>query len=695
MKKYLFLLLFVFISFLSPSQTFFGAGGPIPDDGNSVMFPVTVSGLPSSIDSNFGCVTVCLNATHTWDDDLTCYLIAPDGSAVELFSHIGGDADSFSNTCLNMSAAQLITDSWAPYTGTFVPEGNIGDVNNGQNPNGDWNLFFIDTYPFADVGYLFDWDITFDNNAPSPDTFPFTHSLLPILIIDVDFPIIPDEPKIDATLGIIDNGQGQINNLTDPHILDVDIGIETRGQSSEGFPKKNYGLETRDGAGGADLAVSILGMPAESDWVMLASYSDKTLMRPAIAFDLYRKMGWYAPRVKYCDVVLNGEFVGTYMFTEKIKVDSNRVNIANLTPLDNTGDEVTGGYILKVDWWDGDGIVSEYNAVNGGPLYYAHQDPAWDVISQPQHNYIASFIDTVEDVFASVNWNDTSTGYRKYISVKSFVDMGIIFELSKNVDGYRLSSFFYKDKNSNNNQLFCGPPWDFDLSFGNADYLEGWQPTDWNYAIQDSQTTQMPFYWQLLYSDSLFQTKMKCRWEELRLTILNTDTLFAFIDSVALYIDSSQQMNFQRWPILGTYVWPNPSPIPTTYAGEIQKMKDFIGERLLWIDTNLPGYCPPPDTIIDTTGMDDHLMSLLAMRVFPNPFNDLIHITFNLDQVDQVKLELFNAIGQTVAVSAKENCVIGENKITLSVPGQQLSAGIYFLEISSGRLSSRLMLTKQ
>lgn len=693
MKKYLFIL-FAVIPFLSNSQTFFGVGGPIPDDGNSIMFPITVSGLPTSIDSNFGCVTVCLNATHTWDDDLTCYLIAPDGSAVELFSHIGGDADSFSNTCLNMAAAQLITDTWAPYTGTFIPEGNIGDVNNGQDPNGDWNLFFIDTYPFADAGYLFDWDITFGANAASPDTFPFTHSMIPIVIIDTDFPMIPDEPKIDATLSVIDNGPGQINYLNDLHVLDVDIGIESRGQSSEGFPKKNYGLETRD-INGDDLAVQILGMPAESDWVMLASYSDKTLMRPAIAFDLYRKMGWYAPRIKYCDVVLNGDYIGTYMFTEKVKVDINRINIAKLTPLDNAGDEVTGGYILKVDWWDGDGIHSQYNAVNGGPLYYAHQDPAWDEITQPQHDYITSFIDTVEDVFADSNYNDTVTGYRKYVSVASFVDMAIILELSKNVDGYRLSSFCYKDKNSNSNQLFCGPPWDYDLSFGNADYMEGWQTTDWNYLIQENNTGQMPFYWHKMFDDSLFQTRMKCRWDELRQTILDQDTLFAFIDSVAAYIDSSQQINFQRWPILGTYVWPNPSPIPATYTEEIQKMKDFITDRLIWIDNNLPGYCPPPDTIIDTTTIADLLIQQMNVRVFPNPFDDLLKVTVSLNQSDDVRLELLNALGESVAIAATESFAPGKNDLTISFEDYELPSGIYFLKISTISSSSQIMLTRK
>ncbi len=161
----------------------------------------------------------------------------------------------------------------------------------------------------------------------------FTSSNLPIVIINTNGFAIADEPKITADMGIIHNGVGVRNNLIDPqNNYNGKIGIEVRGSSSQMFPKKQYSIELRDGLG-AGVAASLLGMPVEEDWVLFAPYNDKSLMRDVLAYKLARDMGRYAPRTRYCEVVLNGDYLGIYILMEKVKRDKNRVDIANLAPM--------------------------------------------------------------------------------------------------------------------------------------------------------------------------------------------------------------------------------------------------------------------------------------------------------------------------------------------------------------------------
>ncbi len=128
------------------------------------------------------------------------------------------------------------------------------------------------------------------------------------------------------------------------------VGIEIRGRYSANLPQKPYGFETRDEAGN-NLNVPILGMPEENDWILTANYNDKAFLRNFLAFELFRKMGHYAPRTVYCEVVLNDAYQGIYLLGEKIKRDKNRVDIAKLNPDENSGDDLTGGYIFVNDYY--------------------------------------------------------------------------------------------------------------------------------------------------------------------------------------------------------------------------------------------------------------------------------------------------------------------------------------------------------
>ena len=181
----------------------------------------------------------------------------------------------------------------------------------------------------------------------------FSSSNLPIIIIKTNNTGIPDEPKVPATMQIIDNGPGNMNHIDDePNDYNGQIGIELRGQTSQFFPKKPYGFETWDDLG-QDQNVSILGMPKENDWVFHNPFSDKSLIRNAISYSIAGKIMDYAPRVRMVEMVLNDDYRGVYLLTEKIKRDKNRVNITKLTP---ESEDVSGGYILKFDKGDPDEV---------------------------------------------------------------------------------------------------------------------------------------------------------------------------------------------------------------------------------------------------------------------------------------------------------------------------------------------------
>lgn len=611
------------------SQTYFGTGGAIPDDGNAINFTLNVQNLQPSVinTTSFGLESICINVTHTWDADLEISLIAPDGTHVLLTSGLGGDGDNYSITCFNGNAVNSIVSGYAPFNGTYRPVGSLGLVNNGQNGNGTWTLHILDTYAYADAGYLSDWSITFSANPSS--VFSLDSSDIPIIIINTAGQHIPDEPKITASMGIINNGYGNFNHLDDSfNDYNGYIGIELRGSSSQTFPKKPYAIETRDSLGN-NLNFSLLGMPCENDWALIPNYSDKTLMRNSFSYDLARNMGYWAPRSRFCELIVNNEYQGVYALMEKIKRDDDRVNIAELQPADITGDALTGGYIIKIDKWTGagnDGWESNYLPAvssNGQKINFQYHYPSAEEIVLQQKTYIQAFVDSFETVLKSSQFNNPAAGYYKFIDINSFIDYFIINELSKNVDGYRLSTFLYKNRNSDGGKLTLGPVWDFDLAYRNANYCGGDDFSGWAYKfgdICDGDDRQIPFWWDKFMTDTVFKNTLQCRWQYLRTSLLDTASIFNYIDSIHNYINLAQIRNFQQWPILGVYVWPNPNPLPQTYQEEINSLKKWFRNRLVWLDDNMPGNCY-------NIGMPS-INFKSEISFYPNPANDLINITF-------------------------------------------------------------------
>jgi len=391
------------------------------------------------------------------------------------------------------------------------------------------------------------------------DEVDFTYSNLPIIIINTNGESIPDEPKIPAYMSIIHNED--INYITDvPNHYDGSIGIEVRGHSSQSFPKKQYLLETRDSNGNV-LNCSLFGMPDENDWVLYAPYSDKSLMRNVIAYNIARSLGFYAPRTQFCEVLLNDEYIGVYVFIEKIKKDNGRVNIE-----DPTNSNITGGYIVEVEAWSrlDSSDIYFFNNISNKP--YVIHFPKEDDLTQEQLNYIESYMFDF-DITLSNNGD-----YKELINLPSWIDFILLNEAFKNNDLFFSSTHLYKEQD---NKLYAGPIWDFNIAFGNINYNENWSTDGWLVTGN--------FWTPRILQDISFYETYQLRWKTLRNKQLSDYSITTMIDSLLSELDEPQQRNFSKWPILGEYIWPNYF-IGEDYFDEIEYLSTWIQSRFNWID---------------------------------------------------------------------------------------------------------------
>lgn len=501
---------------------------------------------------------------------------------------------------------------------------------------------------------------------------------LPLIIIDTEGRQIVDEPKIMAKMKIIDN-PGGVNRITDtPTDYNGHIGIEIRGTTSKYYPQTPYGIETRQ-ANGDNLNISVLGLPEENDWVLLSNYNDKSFMRNILAWKMFEMLGHYAPRARLVDVIVNNEYRGIYVFGERIKRDKNRVDIANLKEEDNSGEELTGGYIFKVDYYNSyDSWLSNYHPLNHPQfnVHFVYHDPKWDELTSQQKTYIKNYVNSFEYALYSSYFADPGSGYRNYIDVQSFIDYFIVSEISRNNDGFKKSRYFHKDKNG---KIAAGPVWDFDWAWKNINECYIFKATDgsgWAYKVNDCNPDLKSPGWMIrLFYDENFKTETNCRYYEMRSSVLTNERIFGMIDSMAQLVQNAQVRHFQKWQILGKNVGaPEIGEQPLTYDGEVQKLKDWITTRLNWLDQNMIGNCPA--TFAKRTENENQL------KVYPNPATT----DLNVMAANPVStLELYDITGKRLLVNSN----VSTNIIRIDVTSFQ--PGIYLLKITdeTGRVFSK------
>jgi hypothetical protein len=498
-------------------------------------------------------------------------------------------------------------------------------------------------------------------------------SHLPLIVVNAPGGEIESGDKSFAGLHVLEN-QPERTTLPDRADFTGSALVGLRGFSSLRYPKHSFAVKIVN-----DLRepqkISILRMPRESDWVLYGPYPDKTLLRDVLAYELAGAMGEWAPRTRYVEVFLNEQrgklsmenYIGLYVFEEKVTRDKARVNITKLDPGDTREPDITGGYIFKKDHaergrrvrWDADGppmvmtptsrggfptpaggfpadpagflppFSGESSLRNTGrtpggraprgldrvpfaprpvtnyiagvsremvrlddteifpeaeafttPLQrnvFYYVDPEPDEITAVQRAWLKDYLNRFEAALYGPDFADPKKGYPAFIDRDSFIDFHLFSEVTKNVDSFRFSTFYHKQRGE---RLKMGPVWDWNLSFGNCDGKQGYMPERWLWP----QLNDQEYSWfRRLFEDPDFGQRYVDRWGELRQHLFATSNMMMRIDALVAQIGEAQERNFKRWPILGREINPNYF-VGDTYQEEIDWMKRWTSNRLAWIE---------------------------------------------------------------------------------------------------------------
>lgn len=382
---------------------------------------------------------------------------------------------------------------------------------------------------------------------------------LPVVSIHTKDNVEPydKEHQIEALITIISDGGTKL-------LCDTGT-IRERGNASRGFPKKPWRIKF-------DKKQHVLDAPAKAKkWTLINNYGDKTLMRNLLAFELSRRMGLpYTPYATAVDVLLNGEFKGCYQLCDQIQIHKKRVNITEMTSQDITGEELTGGYLIEIDAYAND-EPSWFNSSKGNPVTI--KSPDSDSIMIVQKNYIRNYFNKMEK-----SWST-------YLDLNTFLRHFLVGELSGNTDTY-WSVYMYKDRNDD--MVYTGPVWDFDLAFENDGRTYPVNSlTDYIYRTKGSCAGNMrSFVNSIVINNAKAKAKLLDIWDEVRQDGLNDEYMTEYIDQWEDSLQQSQQLNFLRWPIMNQKVHQNPK-LWGSYKAEVQNVRRFMQERFAWMDKRL------------------------------------------------------------------------------------------------------------
>lgn len=354
-------------------------------------------------------------------------------------------------------------------------------------------------------------------------------------------------------------------------------GTRERGNASRDFPKKPWRIKF-------DKKQNVLDAPAKAKkWTLINNYGDKTLMRNLLAFELSHRMGMsYTPFGTAVDVLMNGEYKGCYQLCDQIDINKNRVPITEMTPEDNDGDALTGGYLIEVDAY-ANKETSWFNSNKGNPVTIKSPDD--NEITSQQSQYIKNYFNTMEQQWST------------YLDLNSFLRHFLVGELSGNTDTY-WSVYMYKERNDS--KLYTGPVWDFDLAFNNDKRIYPVnQKTDYIYRSGGSCAGKMKtFVDNIVVSNNAAKQQLLQIWDEVRQAGLTETNVVSFIDDWEQQLQQSQRLNFLRWPILSQRVHQNPQALGS-YAKEVDVVRQYMKERIAWMDKKLD-YTYEPSGIQET-----------------------------------------------------------------------------------------------
>lgn len=470
-----------------------------------------------------------------------------------------------------------------------------------------WILFFL----FSSCEKI---DTPSDGNSDqSPFAVEIGTSKIPYITIDTEGKSIEYEPGIPAKLKIFENKE---------LVQEQKIDIEYRGKTSFRLSdKKGFNFESIDAAG-EGMDVSFLGLPKEEDWRLIGhvvNFNDKyifdrTMIYNVVGYELSRLIGKYAARTKIVELEVNKEYMGVYVLTEKLKRDSERIDIKSLNA---TSTNLTGGYILTIDKvsigdagigkplsyflnnWDDDARYVEFNSFRskydinrnlisfapyGAPYhpnqfletYFLYEYPKDKDITPAQKEYIAKYIHDFETALIQDDFGSDKRTYTNYIDVASFVDYFLINELCRNVDAYRISTYLQKDRDG---KLKMGPVWDMNIAFDEGGRVP---MNDWviNYnKFVNNDAWMLPFWWNRLMEDPSFRQAVKQRWTSIRGDQWTDAKILKLVDDNAQYLkeNGAVQRNYTKWD----------KNIGVNYDQSINSLKNFLKDRAAWMDKEI------------------------------------------------------------------------------------------------------------
>jgi hypothetical protein len=409
------------------------------------------------------------------------------------------------------------------------------------------------------------------------------------------------EVYVDMALLVFEPVEG-LSALSSTPTLATRGGYHLRGQSSAMFEQAPYRIELWDNAS-EDVDLPLLGMPAESDWVLIGPYSDRSLIRNAFVYDLGRDMGLAAPRYAFAEVYINqaaralepDDYQGIYMLVETIKNNEKRLDLAQLDEDDVSPELISGGYIFKFEWAASEEPTLECTGsepLGGGGFGFPPGGPGgpgagggtcWTdlevVDPEPLAPEQATFLTGVVQEFHDALHAESFAVYSQSIDVPSFVDLFIISELSRNLDAYTRSAYYHKERGG---PITAGPLWDYNLTlgmgFGTNLEVVGWQFEERNVASD---------WFRVLGADPDFLERVSLRWRELRAGLLSEAAIDARIDALTAPLAAAAVRDFQRWPVAEVAEGLFQIPDDPTWEGQLDVIRSWTRERLAWLDSQL------------------------------------------------------------------------------------------------------------
>ncbi|TVQ14164.1 MAG: hypothetical protein EA361_08180 [Bacteroidetes bacterium] len=477
---------------------------------------------------------------------------------------------------------------------SFEPDAQIYYTTNGSLPSAGNGVLYQQPFVISNTAYVraravkpgylagkaagATYSVSHQNLAPLSSNLPM------MIIHSFNTDITPGE-RTTAWMSLWDNTQGQRAQLMETPDFSGRIKINIRGSSSQMFPKKGYGFHILE-EDNSNRKVPLLGMPEEHNWILHGPYSDKSLMRNALSYAIAPDAGHYSPRTRFVELFLHKgtsslqahTYHGVYLLTERIKVAPGRVEVEDLEPHHNEYPEVSGGYIFKIDRLN----PGETGFFTNRETHFAFVRPNEESVSPAQKNYLVQYLDSLESALFGNMFADPEQGYAAFLDSRSFIDMHLITELTKEIDGYRLSTFFNKERKG---KIKSGPLWDFNLALGNSYYLEGWNPQGWYYNLISEEEYVYGWY-NRMFEDPAFEHAYNRRYRSLRLTAFSDLRLNNRIMQTYNHLREAGNRNFDRWDILGTWIWPNWF-IADTFEEEVLWMANWQKQRLQWMDSQL------------------------------------------------------------------------------------------------------------